>query len=177
MTLNHFTKNVFNNLNYRTLDERFCLSLERPKIFETKVANKKRADNSWVSIIHRSQCYTFPTQLKQTGGVYIYKLYIEYWTSVCQLHPHYQAKEKRGRLCCVCTTSVISVFSLWRCVTFAYDRLLHTSHCLCLSYDSHSKVRSLLKHKLQIFVIETGRVHCAVRSESRLNSVFDSIFF
>ena len=48
MTLNHFPKNVFNNLNYRTLDKLFCLSLERCKIFETKVADKKGADNSFL---------------------------------------------------------------------------------------------------------------------------------
>jgi hypothetical protein len=77
MILNHFTKNVFNNLNYRTLDKRFYLSLERPKIFGKKVADKKGADNSCVSIIDRSQCYTFPTRLNQMDDVYIYKLHSE----------------------------------------------------------------------------------------------------
>jgi len=65
------------NLNYRILDERLCLSLERPKIFETKAADKKEADNSCVSIIDRSQCYTFPTQLNQKNDDYIYELHSE----------------------------------------------------------------------------------------------------
>jgi hypothetical protein len=176
-TESFYTKKVFNNLNYRTLNKRFCLSLKRPKILTTKVADTKGADNSCVSIIDRSQCYTFPTQLNQTDDVYIYKLCSEQWTPVCQSHPYYQVNEKTGTLCCVCTTSIKSLFFLWRCIPFAYDWLLHTSHCLCLSYDFHSKLRSFSQHKLQIFVIETGRVHCAVRTESRLNSVFGSIFF
>jgi len=125
------------NLNYRTLDKRFCLSLERHKIFETKVADTKGADNWQVSVLHVSD------KLNQKNDVYIYELYSEQWPPVCQSHLYYQVKEKWGRFCCGCTMSIISLFFLWR-VPFAYDSLLHTSRCLCLSYDSHTKVRSFL---------------------------------
>ena len=66
-------------------------------------------------------------------------MYREQWTPVCQSHPYYQVKEKTGRFCCVCTTSITSLFFLWR-VPFAYDWLLHTSHCLCLSYVCGNKM-------------------------------------
>ena len=60
------------NLNYRTLDERFCLSLKRPRIFETKVTDKKgRTIRAFLLLLH------FSDTIKPKNDVYIYELYSE----------------------------------------------------------------------------------------------------